>query len=161
MDETLEHHGIKGMKWGVRRTSEQLGHPQAQKLSKRIVRKQLRSEKGKSLEGTHRGKVIEKMNAEAARDKDIKSHAEKTQALANFVNKTAKANGIRPDQIVFKKDDPLIKEFNASADRADAAGKRILESYKDRYAGAALKDLGYQDTAEGRAWMIKYFGDDM
>lgn len=30
----LEHHGIKGMKWGVRRTPEQLGHDTTKKKSK-------------------------------------------------------------------------------------------------------------------------------
>jgi hypothetical protein len=39
MDETLEHHGIKGMKWGVRRTPEQLGHRPS-----RSERRQIRQE---------------------------------------------------------------------------------------------------------------------
>lgn len=39
-DEFLEHHGIKGMKWGIRRTPEQLGH----KISK-LKRKNLNLEK--------------------------------------------------------------------------------------------------------------------
>lgn len=34
----LEHFGIKGMKWGVRRTPEELGHRKAQKASKRAAR---------------------------------------------------------------------------------------------------------------------------
>lgn len=39
-DEFLEHHGIKGMKWGIRRTPEQLGH----KISK-LKRKNFNLEK--------------------------------------------------------------------------------------------------------------------
>lgn len=34
----LEHFGIKGMKWGVRRTPEELGHRKAQKAAKRAAR---------------------------------------------------------------------------------------------------------------------------
>lgn len=36
----LEHYGVKGMKWGIRRTPEQLGH----KISK-LKRKNLNLEK--------------------------------------------------------------------------------------------------------------------
>lgn len=37
--EYLAHHGIKGMKWGVRRTPEQLGHPRSKKKAKSIWKK--------------------------------------------------------------------------------------------------------------------------
>ena len=34
----LIHHGVKGMKWGVRRTPEQLGHsPKVAKAGKRVI----------------------------------------------------------------------------------------------------------------------------
>lgn len=41
-DRSLAHHGIKGMRWGVRRTPEQLGHLN-QKLERRAVRYDLKA----------------------------------------------------------------------------------------------------------------------
>lgn len=40
MDDWLKHHGIKGQKWGVRRTPEQLGHkpPIKEVLAKSLTR---------------------------------------------------------------------------------------------------------------------------
>lgn len=37
-NEYLVHHGVKGMKWGVRRTPEQLGHPTAKKQYRTAMR---------------------------------------------------------------------------------------------------------------------------
>lgn len=36
-DEFLEHHGIKGQRWGIRRTPEQLGH-KVRKLRRKNTR---------------------------------------------------------------------------------------------------------------------------
>ena len=37
----LFHYGVKGMKWGVRRTPEQLGHsPKVAKAGKRVILKE-------------------------------------------------------------------------------------------------------------------------
>lgn len=45
----LEHFGIKGMKWGVRRTPEELGHRKAQKAAKRAVRSEKRKATAKKV----------------------------------------------------------------------------------------------------------------
>lgn len=44
MDEELYHHGIKGMRWGVRRSPEQLGHNRKSKASKSQQIKQARKD---------------------------------------------------------------------------------------------------------------------
>lgn len=37
MNEYLEHHGIEGQKWGIRRTPEQLGHKIASGTKKQLA----------------------------------------------------------------------------------------------------------------------------
>ena len=51
----LFHYGVKGMKWGVRRTPEQLGHsPKVAKAGKRVYLKRNPAVGRKGLKLSHR-----------------------------------------------------------------------------------------------------------
>lgn len=65
MQDELYHHGIKGMKWGVRRTPAQLGHPTGKK--KKLSRKQK-----KALEAARNSKKT-KAELEAEKKKALES----------------------------------------------------------------------------------------
>lgn len=52
MNNELRHYGIKGMKWGVRRTPEQLGHK-----PKRTSKKQRRAEMSKMSDSELRSRI--------------------------------------------------------------------------------------------------------
>lgn len=40
IDDLLEHHGVKGQKWGIRKAITRMGNRNAQRLAKRIKRQQ-------------------------------------------------------------------------------------------------------------------------
>lgn len=70
MDEMLQHYGVKGMKWGVRRTPEQLGH---------------RTRKAPSNEG-RAGTSIKKKGAAAVKKKSSPMSDDELQKRINRLN---------------------------------------------------------------------------
>lgn len=70
MNEIICHHGIKGMKWGVRRTPEQLGHAPAKNSSS----------------GGGIGKTIEKKSPGATMKKSTSMSDEELQRRINRLN---------------------------------------------------------------------------
>lgn len=54
MTEMLYHHGIKGMHWGIRRTPEELGHPQSDsKKNEKDKRREERAEIKDAMKRVH------------------------------------------------------------------------------------------------------------
>lgn len=73
--EYLEHHGIKGMKWGVRRTPEQLGHlspKKKQSIAKRDAKKFVRAKMGYGEGAGTRRKLLKAELSEKMKDSEYK-----------------------------------------------------------------------------------------
>lgn len=108
---SLEHYGILGMKWGVRRTPEQLGHRKEEKLER--------------YKAKETAKVEKRYNKQVEADK-------KLQAKTKAANKKRKAQGketpdwIKRDQEVYKQIQKQQKDLYAK--ELEAIRKM---SYKD------------------------------
>lgn len=72
----LKHHGVKGQRWGVKRTPEQLGHPQRTKAQIKRDKK-----RDKELAKLRKRQKIEKREQQAKAAKSFKFRREKAEIL--------------------------------------------------------------------------------
>lgn len=134
-DEYLEHHGILGMKWGIRRTPEQLGH--------RVSKKRERFEEysAKSIEAGEAGKKRRfnryKKKAERAYKQEVK--------LSKTLEKALKKQVEKDNEIVSKGsvDDVLAISDRLSEDQINRAIKRIQN--QNRLKGLKEEDMAKVD----------------
>lgn len=146
----LEHHGIKGMKWGVRRTPEQLGHKSVKKkkpsIFANVKKKRQKAKKLKIKEAEKKKK--EKAKKEEESDEKIRekvlvstdpSYIYKhrnlltTKELSDRINRIdteAKIKSLSDKKT--KKGFDTIKQLNDIAKMAESIGK-IAENTKKVY----------------------------
>lgn len=121
-DEYLEHHGILGMHWGVRRTPEQLGH----KLAKKRESFEKYSEKAKAAGEAGNAKKLNRYTKKAARinKQVVKLDKNLTKALkkqAEDDEKLVKTGSV---------DDVLSISHRLSEDQINRAIRRIQNQQK-------------------------------
>lgn len=121
-DEYLEHHGILGMHWGIRRTPEQLGH----KLAKKRKSFEKYSEKAKAAGEAGNAKKLNRYTKKAARiNKQVvkldKSLSKVLKKQADSDEKLVKTGSV---------DDVLSISHRLSEDQINRAIRRIQNQQK-------------------------------
>ena len=115
-DGELRHHGVKGQKWGVRRTPAELGHENAERLSNEMV------SYGKSLNRAN--KLIDAGKRDTDEYKkaiaDINNAARKVQSLIDELDKSYVNVQAIPE---FHSDGYTVKYVKATMTELDRLGR--------------------------------------
>ena len=153
----IYHHGILGMKWGVRRFQNEDGtltpagkerHGDVRKENKRVLRKKL-------AEGTP-SKKAQEILSQWHNDLSLTEEQKEYDRVSKYVEKIRqeieKTYGVSEPYIHFDAD--TEKWVRNTLDRYNKRSNELWEEkYADKYLSTVLNDLGYDDTIEGRKYL--------
>lgn len=132
----LAHHGIKGQKWGVRRSPEELGHKvprstvrMAKKDAKEFARAKMYYGEGAG----NRRKLIKATVNERSKDPDYKAEFEKALGKQDMAQHAAKARSERARNTAVSKTAKtargIVNIVTGNAGRAGAAAVGLYGAY--------------------------------
>lgn len=140
----LAHFGVLGMKWGVLHDKKRTD---VTRVSKRKLKRQIKKANETPDSYTNTKKIDESFNKKILETKEGRAYKNQLDFLS-AMDKQAKAKG---GELVLTREQ--AKSFNDARDAYIKKGQELYEGYRDQYASAALKDLGYDDTVEGREYL--------
>ena len=152
--EYLAHHGIKGMKWGVRRTPEQLGHPRSKKKAKSIWKKS-----AETLNNARKSRKQKKLDAKLAKqrkkeetgyekysDEELKKMTDRLNLERNYRNVYAE---MHPDKL--KRVKRVIGDLAENAVRTigqKAISAAVEKAFSKKTEEASITKTDYADISK-------------
>lgn len=174
-DMCLEHHGVKGQKWGVRRTPAQLGHKTTSKRKKSGIFSKLaknskkKAAKAKKTKEAKKEESREEIRAKLLRSTDpkfISKHMDllETKELQERIDRITKESTMKKlasskDSDKIKKGENALKTIASMAESAsktvdainkisDAANKANKQSIEDRAKNAQERAKAREEKAK-------------
>ena len=136
----LYHHGVKGMKWGVRRTKAQLGHKVSKfvKKTKKSVDAAIEKKKAKDAEKKKASRSIHELS-----DAELKERINRLTLERNALDLQSQINRLSPQKIsagqkFAEKMGPVLFD----------AGKKVFNSYIDKAIKDAMGDTKPKDPLQ-------------
>lgn len=135
----LYHHGVVGMKWGVRRTPAQLGHKTGSKKrrtkAKKYVENLMKQHKAKKAK-----KEAEKSAKKAAEEERKKDLANRNKSVSEMSDAELREhlNRVRMEREAYMID----RDISALNPPKVSAGKRFVNEFKEKALGPAAVEAG-------------------